>query len=487
MQNFTLEQAIQLLLPKIEKAKGTITASDAAAATGLSLEAAREALDALMLLYHCRLQVTQSGEILFNFGKSLERRGKITAKEIFAKIGIALWKTFVVVFKVWITVTLVFYFILFLLILLAILIASLAGNRDRDSKMPNIGEFLGDLLGGAARASMLMSFMDSDGYAYKDYRQTSRKDKTRPVDKKPLVQSVYDFVFGPKHPEFDPLANEKEVAAYLRENKGLISIAELIALAGLTYSQAEDKMTEYLSRFKGEPKITEDGVIVGNFNKMLAKGDSSLQGGKIELFWNEYEAPFLQTGNTTKMNAIIFGMNIFNLLFSVFMIGAFSQPIDYEMEGEGVAVIVMQLFSFIDPDILFITLGIVPMIFSFIFFLVPMLRMFVVNANESKRKQRNKRRRIIRVLFAYAGMDLTLQQIVNSVNTHDMKAMQPDEVESILKQLLIDLQGELLLNEKGEAIYRFNRLHNEISSVKNLRKSAVVDTGLGGIVFDGGK
>lgn len=485
MNNITTEHSIKLLIPKIEKAKGAMTASDAATATGLPIDSARDALDALMQIYVCRLQVAESGEILFDFGRKLERRGKLSAKEIIAIIGGALWKAFVVIFKVWITVTLIVYFVLFLLILLAILIASLAGNRDsRDSKMPNIGGFIADLLGGAARASMLMSFVDNDGYRYKAYRQSTYKDKTKPVDKKPLVQSVYDFVFGPKHPDFDPLSNEKEVAAYLRENKGLISIAELIALAGWTYSQAEQKMTEYLIRFKGEPHITPNGVIVGNFGRLLAKGGAEMQGGKIELFWNEYEAPFEQTGNTKKMNAIIFGMNIFNLFFSFFMLGTFSAPVEYAYSGEGVADMVAMMFSFIDPAWLAIFLGYVPMTFSFLFFLVPFIRMFAVKAQESARQMRNKQRRIIRVLFAYAGEDFTLQKIVNSVNSDKIKPMSTEEIESILEQLLIDLQGEIALNEAGEAVYRFNRLHNEIVSVNQSRKTLKMDTDLGKIVFE---
>ena len=52
------------------------------------------------------------------FQRSLVRRGERTSREVLADIMAAAWKLFTVLFKIWITVTLVVYFVLFVVIVI---------------------------------------------------------------------------------------------------------------------------------------------------------------------------------------------------------------------------------------------------------------------------------------------------------------------------------------------------------------------------------
>ena len=130
MKDLSTQDIIKRIKPQLEKAKGKFTVSDASAATGLSLDNAKEGLKELISLYQCKLEVTEKGEVLYNFGAKLERRGKKSFKEIMSEVGEMLWRGFKIFFKVWITVMLVAYFVLYVLIMLALIIASSAGNRD---------------------------------------------------------------------------------------------------------------------------------------------------------------------------------------------------------------------------------------------------------------------------------------------------------------------------------------------------------------------
>ena len=75
-----LEDTIVLVEKQLQQ-QPHLTLTEAASLTGLSIDAAREALDALLTKYVCRLQVTEYGDLLYNFGDRLRRRGVKTWAE----------------------------------------------------------------------------------------------------------------------------------------------------------------------------------------------------------------------------------------------------------------------------------------------------------------------------------------------------------------------------------------------------------------------
>src|SRR5689334_704840 len=128
------DNSLQVLEKRLGKAGGYFTLNDAASATGLPVEDARQALDQLMSKYVCRLKATDNGDLIYDFGKHPLRRGEKTREERIQEIKEALWKAFTVFYKVWITVTLVVYFVIFLVLLIALIIAMTASNKDDDRK-----------------------------------------------------------------------------------------------------------------------------------------------------------------------------------------------------------------------------------------------------------------------------------------------------------------------------------------------------------------
>lgn len=470
----TPEESTRLLRGRLAGARGKLTPSDAAAATGLPLDSVQEALESLMNTYICRLQVTESGEILYDFGTSLRRRGEKSFAERLADLRALLWKAFTVGFKIWITVMLVVYFTLFVIMLLVLLFA----NKDskKGIKLGWIGDLFADLFFFGSRNMAIVYATDGAGYRHKTYQQRKRKDAARLEPRKRLVQSVYDFVFGPPRPGFDPLGNEKEVAAYLRKRKGILTLTEMVALAGLTYDEASEKMAEYLSRFKGQADITDDGVLVGSFDRMLVSGDAAMEGGSIELYWNEYEAPYEVTGNTSGRNAAIIGMNAFNLLFSSVML--FSPVVGVRIG--------MQAGVFVGEGVVQLLLGVLPFVFSLIFFAVPLLRSIGVGRREAARRQRNLRRRVLRVLFDHEGESLSLDAMLREINSGGERAMTLDELERIVSRLVADYAGHSSIDDNGTVLYRFERIGHELRASERLRQGKEVDRRGGEVIFDTG-
>ena len=468
------DERIRFLERTLQSTRGRLTAADAAAATGLPLEQARDALDVLMNRYVCRLQVTESGEVLFDFGATLQRRGEKTLRERLQAIGAVLWKAFTFGFKFWITVMLVVYFVLFLLLLLALLF----GGKDskKSIKLDWVGDLLADIFWISSRRMVIVNAMDGGGYRHRAYRQKQRRG-AEAEPKKRLVQSVYDFVFGPPRPTFDPLADEKEVAAWLREQRGLLTMTELVALAGWTYDDASERMASYLTRFKGEATITEDGVLAADFHRMLASGGADMKAGTVELFWDEYEAPYEMTGNSGGRNAVIIGMNAFNLLFSAVM--AFSPGLRTAL-GSSLGE------AGLGGGVLLTLLGIIPLLFSMLFFAVPLLRLLPTRRREAHRRRRNEHRRVLRHVFARRGAATSLAEYAADVRADQAHTLDEETLRRILEDLLSRYGGRSDLAEDGTVLYVFDRIAHETDAAARLRAEREERFALGDVIFDSG-
>jgi hypothetical protein len=153
------------------------TLPEAAAMTGLSIDASRQALEALLNRYVCRLQVSENGDLIYHFGATLRRRGAKTAAERRAEILAGLWHVFTVIYKAWMAITLVIYFVFFLVLLIVLMVAAASkrsSRRDRDtafSMAPMAGLF--DLFMSIFQWRTITGSTtyrrDSDGYPYRHY------------------------------------------------------------------------------------------------------------------------------------------------------------------------------------------------------------------------------------------------------------------------------------------------------------------------------
>ena len=124
-------QPVQIIEKFLRSDRQRFTLTEASAATGISIDDARGALDELIRKYIARIQVTENGDLIYDFGKPLRRWGEKTFAEKWQSFLEWCWKVFKIVFKAWIAVTLVVYFVIFVVILLALLIAS---SSDKNSK-----------------------------------------------------------------------------------------------------------------------------------------------------------------------------------------------------------------------------------------------------------------------------------------------------------------------------------------------------------------
>lgn len=409
------------LVDAFRRRRGEATTADLVALTGLPLERVKEELPAVSDEYGARMRVTESGEILWSFPRGFRSR--------YRGLGPSLgrfWKAFKkgavetgkFLFKAWIVLMLVGYFVLFLLLALLAFVASIAAQssgRDRNDR----GGGLGGLF---LTGRLLETFINIWFYSelFKDPRQRaweSDQRSRRRRERRPLHHAVFSFVFG----EPDPNANWDEVerravVAWLQAHKGLISMPEFRALTGLAPVEAEDRITVYLRDYGGEPEVSDNGTLLFRFPELLRRVDRAdrTMGDTSPL---KRIRPF--SSNKGRANFWFGAVNLVNLLFGgYFLSGALSaHPLLPVIYGSRFAtrivttggwdafwLFVHQLFGkflgVADPTpFMGLALGAVPTAFAVFFYAIPALRRLRWKAECERVKEGNLRRVLYRAVL----------------------------------------------------------------------------------------
>jgi hypothetical protein len=326
--------------------------------------------------------------------------------------------------------------------------------------------------------------IDRDGYQYRKYEtpestwsKFGKKDvqtKANPdgggvvqggeTKSKSFIVSIYDFALGPERVQFTHDDQLKEIAAFVRKEKGIVTQYEILGLSGASKDKSAELFTESLSVFGGEAKISENGVLYGEFDTLLGAEDKS-QDAEVVWFWDEYEPPYEVTGNSAWRNFGLLMMNGFNFVVSFFLI--------FYLAEEG--------YSWVWT----VLLGWFPMFYSVTFVIFPVIRAFYVPFKNAQRKRNNLRKRVMKAIFMSGKEVVSLSELENSVNslrTTEQK-LEAKEIEEVMRELREDLDAETEVSGKGEVVYRFFRFKYETEEAKKVRQNRL-DFGKSGIVFE---
>ncbi|MCL2381539.1 MAG: hypothetical protein FWC64_08080 [Treponema sp.] len=377
-------KAYEQVVTAFKKHKSGITLADVAAGTGLGLDRIKELVPTAADEYSARLEVTQSGEILYSFprGFSSRYRGPGPAlKRFFAAFTRFAVSAATVLFKAWIMIMLLGYFVLFIAIALGALVLSMAAKNNRQGgggggMNASLGIFnlvirlwfYSELFNAGRRSGWQQAGWDARGGAV--------KKKGRPLHK-----AIFSFVFGEDDPNRDRLTLEKkEFVAYVRRRRGVVSLPELMVLAGQSPEKAESRVTGLCAEFGGSPEVTSEGTIVYRFDEILLSGEKKQQEGSGGLS-TLYKKPRVFSSNPQKMNfwfSVINGVNLLfggYFLYNSFAIGRILS--EEVLQAAGIYGMVYHFLSMaaVNPlPAIQIGLGLVPLLFSAFFWLIPALR-----------------------------------------------------------------------------------------------------------------
>ena len=383
-------KAYESIVGTFKKHKSGITLADVAAGTGLGLNRVRELVPLAADEYSARLEVTQSGEILYSFprGFSSRYRGLVPVCRrgfaVFTRFAAAAGK---LMFKAWIMVMLLGYFLLFIAIALAALVLSMAARNNRSGGHGGGGMnaslgifnliiriwFYSELLGASRRASW-----QGGGW---NGRSSAPKKKGRPLHK-----AIFSFVFGDDDPNSDRHTLEKkEFIAYIRKRRGVVSLPELMVLTGQDSQRAESLITGLCAEFGGSPEVTDEGTIVYRFDEILLSAGANAEAAQSSQAAPLYKKLRVFSANPHKMNfwfAVINGVNLLfgaYFLYSSAAIGVILTEEALQAAGIYGMVYYFLLMAGINPiPVIQIGLGLVPLVFSAFFWAIPALRSVLV-------------------------------------------------------------------------------------------------------------
>jgi hypothetical protein len=464
--------------------KGSV-AADICAATALPLSVVNDFLPKAADEYSGHLRVTESGEISYYFPNGFTSRYRglnATLKKAVKKTFTFIKASAAFLFKIWIVVMLVGYFLFFIALALASVFLSVAGKSKGGGGRRGGGSIQFGLFNLIWRI-WFYSELTRPRYGYNySSGKASQKKETRPLHK-----AVFSFVFGEEDPNKNWEDQEKSaIISYIQANRGVISLVEYMAFTGKNSQEAETDIIAFCSKFEGSPEATEEGLIVYRFDKLLLSSDSE----KFSELIPPVERLKRFSDNKRSTNKWFTVINAVNLIFgSYFLYHSFNTGLllnkEHYLSASKLYSYTHLIFAQIvnEPHIVIsYALGIIPLLFSLLFWIIPTVRFFIEKKENNEIKLKNFKR------FSFSKIFYSPKNIDTSKLNPIMKECSPDDLTSAADRVIKDMgaisnpQVEI---KEGKTIYTFNELEREKKALEKYRKSIDISRQkLGDAVFD---
>ena len=453
-----MNTAYQKIVLSLKRRRNGCAAADVCAATALPLETVRELLPKIADEYSGHLQVTQSGEILYTFpnGFTSRYRGLFPAfKKLAAKCAVVTRTVLVFLFKMWIMLMLTGYFVLFLAIAIAGVVISVSARNSGGRRSG--GVFAGPNLFGFLWRLWFFSEVTKPRYGYETVMRKNSEEK------RPMHKAVFSFVFGEDDPNSGWEEREsKAVIAYIQANRGVISLAEYMAFSGKDSCGAEESLLAFCAKYGGSPEVTDEGTIVYRFDDLLLRANTR--------DFAELSPPVKRlkkfSANSKKMNGAFIAINAVNLIFGTyFLYHSFSvQPSSYLY---GLVYYILGVFASDPASIIKLVLGLIPLVFSVLFWLIPAARRFMENRENEKIKLSNyKRLGFGKIWTAPVNVELSSLVPVSGECRPKNLAAAGDRV---VKDMGAVSSPEVEKGENGKFFYSFRELEYEKRALQKYR------------------
>jgi len=511
--DFPLARVEDQLVSFLKQKRGESTVADMIAGTGLPKYQVEQAAKAALDEYGGRLKVTESGELLYYFpgGMRSTRRGPGPALRRF-------WKAFTrasarvlsLLFKIWIVVMLVGYFLVFLAIGVAAVVFSFAASAASrgNGRDGGGGRGGGGGIGGMYLVLRLFDFLIRMWFwsSLLNNAGGGRARRQKPPGR-PFYKAVFGFVFGEGDPNKGWEEEERKyIISYIRSHKGVLTLEELMALTGGEGDAANALVNRLLLEYEGEPGVTDEGTVVYSFPELMRTSSEETRSVGLVTMLNPSSKRILPfSENKPKTNGWIIFFNAFNLVFGSYFLGVsltqgpavISQVAAALERGAAAAARTGPLlYSFVSGlllqagisplPVIEVALGIIPAAFSVVFFLVPLLRNIRRGRqNDTLREETLRKRIMAQVLASPSRVDA--RDIRPTGTNLDPKDL-PSWSRRILDRIAAALRAEPIpLDKEGQFAYRFAEIERQMSDLEAFRRGIDLKRfEVGKTVFDSG-
>lgn len=259
------------LMQAVEKLGYRVTVGDVAAQAGLDVKLAERDLMALASEAGGHLQVSEAGEIAYQFPQNFRsilrsKDWKLRWQERLNKLWGMLFYLIRISFGIYLIASLA-------LILIAITIIVVAlSSRDGD----NGGDW-GDSIGSDWGGGNWFFFFTPNYYSQNRYyssnrsRPNSRKYRGAEPESMNFLEAIFSFLFGDGNPNADLEERRwQTVGSVVRNNNGAVIAEQIVPYLDNVgpHQSLDDQMLPVLSRFNGRPEVSPDGQIIYHFPEL---------------------------------------------------------------------------------------------------------------------------------------------------------------------------------------------------------------------------
>jgi len=265
------------VMKAVESLKYRVTVGDVAARSGLNLATAEQGLLTLASETQAHLQVSEEGDIAYQFPRNFRsvlrnKYWQLRAKEVAAKIWQAAFYLIRVSFGIMLMLSIAIIFIAILALTIA---ASSQGGGNRDDRRGGGGFFISpfnffylfdfNYARGRRRYPNRSLSSGRSGYAQGQSSQTG--------DRLNFLEAIFSFLFGDGDPNADLEERRWREIGTVINNSGGAVVAEQVApylddLGTEAEQASEDYMISVLSRFNGRPEVSPTGELVYYFPEL---------------------------------------------------------------------------------------------------------------------------------------------------------------------------------------------------------------------------
>ncbi|MEM8506163.1 MAG: hypothetical protein AAF716_23810, partial [Cyanobacteria bacterium P01_D01_bin.1] len=335
---------------------------------GLNVEVAQQGLLALASETQGHMQVSDSGEIAYEFSKNFRsvlrnKYWQLRAQETLSKI----WGALFYVIRISFGIMLMLSIALISIAIIALVVAASSqggGGNNRDDRnggggfifFPTNFFYLFDFNYGRGRRR----YPNRGGRRYGGGYGSGRGRSNQSSEKLPFLEAVFSFLFGDGDPNEDLEERRWQAIGSVIANNGGAIAAEQVTpyldnLGEGSDREYEDYMLPVLTRFNGQPEVSPTGEMVYYFPELQV---SAMQRGKAAVSAYLKEAKRKFTSATSDQVMISIGLGALNLVGALVLWNllqtstvdiefiAFIQSIYWLLAGYGTAFLAIPLIRY---------------------------------------------------------------------------------------------------------------------------------------------
>ena len=317
------------LNPAVMKAVETldyrVTVGDVAANAGLDLNVAQQGMIALAANTQAHLQVSESGEIAYEFPKNFRavlrnKFWRLRLQETWARI----WAVLFYIIRISFGILLLLSILIIVATIIVLVIAISSSQRDNERSSNSRGG--GGLI-------FIPRFWIGDLFYFFDFnhgrrRRQVNRQRAGNDDEMNFLEAVFSFLFGDGNPNADLEEARWQMIGKVIRNQGGAVAAEQIApyLDDLGSSLAQedgDYMLPVLTRFNGIPQVSPQGNIIYHFPELqVTVRDRKPQPVSAYLKESPWKFSEASSGKLT----LAAGLGIFNFVAAILLGALMSDP-----------------------------------------------------------------------------------------------------------------------------------------------------------------